>query len=345
MLWVSELKRALQRVGQEVPRADRWPVSGLVAFYGLHTPALIKNISATGIDIGIQETLAAGQMVTLTLELEDAAALSAELAITIQARVARQEKLDTGLMFVLPPNLDATLWGDFIHVIANVSNREQAAQLMRTLHTVLFLCRLCPSGAEEAIQLLGGELDQSRTATLFKIAFAAEKQLAATPDADHIHANPKLVANLLRNGSWAQNEMITQMWAGLLVSSCSLEQPDDSNQVFADLLNQFTVHQAKILMHACERTSSSVPAQGEFSCAPVVLSAGELAKLTGIPNLARNASDLAHLFNLGLIRKLVDFTSYEDVDDFDITPSRLGFELYRRCHGERGKIEQFVAEA
>jgi len=349
MAWLSKFKRELEELDAKVSQSDGWPVTGLTAFYGLDfptTPAPIKYISSGGIYLDIQEPLPAGQIVTLRLQMDGNSALSSELEITIQAQVAHQDEFGLRLSFLLPPGLDAALWEVLIRGIATLANPDQVAQLFRTLRTVLFLCRLCPSGAEEAILLLDGHLDQDRTTTLFKIAFAAENLLVADPDVDRMRAHPKLVANLLRGGSWAPDELTTQLWVGLFVSSCSVDEPDDSNQILVDLLIEITPHQAMIFTHACERALSSALAPGDFIPASIVLGPDEIVRLTGMHDLTRNATELAYLFNLGLIQNVFDFTSYRDFDRFDITPSRLGLELYRHCRGQRGKIDpQLVAAA
>jgi hypothetical protein len=490
---LNELTRAFQKLGvKRVPRADRWPVTGITAFYGLDSatkPAPIKNISSSGIYLGIQEPLTVDQIVTLKLQMEGDPELSSELEFTIQARVARQDESGAGFAFIPLPGLDAALWAVLIRGLAVLTDRDQVIHVFRNLRTVLFLCRLCPSGAEEAIQLLGEALDKDRSSTLFRIAREVENRLAAEPDAGRLRVHPKLVASLLRDGSWAGDELTTQMWIGLFVASCAVDEADDSNQIFADLLVQITSHQAKILTHACERTLSSAPAfseasaasvpgdltlapvsgesstspasndvsaapalgdvtlalasgdsgsapasgdltlapasgeqgsvpassdstlapaSGESSAAPesgdsssvpasddaiaapasgepisapapgdsitapassdmtlvpasvesnsapvsgasasvsVILSPNEITKLTGVTDLARNATDLAYLYNLGLLQNLFDFTSYREIERFDITPSRLGLELYRHCHGDRGKIDPELAAA
>ncbi len=125
-------------------------------------------------------------------------------------------------------NLD--LWGVLIRRLVVLTDPDQVAETFRVLRATLFLCRLCPSEAEEAILLLDGQLDADRTATLFKILFAAANLLASQPDASLMRAHPKLVANILRQGSWASHELTRQLWTGLLASSCSVEAPDDSNQ-------------------------------------------------------------------------------------------------------------------
>ncbi len=349
MSWLSKFKRTLEELDAKVPQPDGWPVAGLTAFYGLDFPttrAPIKYISSSGIHLDIQDPLPVGQIVTLRLQMEGNPELSSELEILIQAQAAHQDEFGVRLSFLLPPGLDAVLWEVLVRSIAVLTDPDQVAQVFRTLRTVLFLCRLCPSGAEESILLLDGHLDKDRTTTLFKIAFAAENLLIADPDVDRMRAHPKLLANLLRDGSWALDELTTQLWVGLLISSCSLDEPDDCNQILADLLIQITPHQATIFTFACECVLNSEPEPDDFIPASVVVGPDEIVQLTGMHDLTRNATELAYLFNLGLIQNVFDFTSYRDFDRFDITPTRLGIELYCHCHGHRGKVDpQLVAAA
>lgn len=346
---MSELKRAIHRFDADGPRAERWPVAGLTALYGLDfpdTPAPIKNISSTGIFLGIDEFLPIGELFTLAIEIDGASYLASEPLLTIQARAVRQDEFGAGFAFVPPPGLDLSLWEVFVRGLAVLTDPVQVANVFRTLRTVLFLCRLCPSGAEEAVLLLDGHFDKDRAAALFKFASAVENQLLADPDADRFRAHPNLVANLLREAAWAPDELTTELWKGLFISSCSVDEPDDSNQIFADLLIHVTAHQARILTYACERILESAPASGDFASVSVVLSPEEMVRLNGVSDLGRNATDLAHLFNMGLMQKLFDFTSYREIDCFNITPSDLGLELYRHCHGKRDKIDpQLVASA
>ncbi|MGH9564332.1 MAG: hypothetical protein ACRD3S_22995, partial [Terracidiphilus sp.] len=344
---MNELKRAIHRFDADGPRAERWPVTGLTALYGLDfpdTPAPIKNISSTGIFLGMDEALPVGEIFNLAIEIDGASTSSSEPLLTIPARAVRQDEFGAGFAFIQPQGLDAKLWEVFVRGLAVLTDPVQVAHVFRTLRAVLFLCRLCPSGAEEAILLLDGHLDRDRAMAVFKFASDVENRLLADPDADRFRAHPKLVANLLRESAWAPDELTTELWKGLFLSSCSVDEPDDSNQIFVDLLIHVTAHQARILNHACGRMLSSEAARGNSGS--VILSPDEMVRLNGVSDLGRNAGDLAHLFNLGLVKKLFDFTSYREIDCFDITPSPLGLELYRHCQGERGKIDpQRVASA
>jgi hypothetical protein len=188
-------------------------------------------------------------------------------------------------------------------------------------------------------------LDSDRTENLIKIALETESLLASEPDADRMRAHPKLVANILREGSWAPDDLTKQLWTGLLVSSCSVNAPDDSNQIFVNLLIHVTPIQARILCHACERAKGSAPGAGNSPSDSVVLNPEEMIALTGVYDLTRNATDLAYLFNLGLIQKPFDFTSYHKIEGFDVTPSSLGIALYKHCRGSRERIEPNLVEA
>ncbi|MGH9562623.1 MAG: hypothetical protein ACRD3S_14315 [Terracidiphilus sp.] len=328
-------------------RAERWSTTGLSAFYGLQTPttpAAIRNVSSSGIYLAIHETLSVGQLLKVKIQDEGDLELSSELQITLEALVARQDEFGVGLAFIPPPGLDPSVWAVLVRGIAVLTSREQVVDIFRTLRTVLFLCRLCPTGAEEAIVLLDGGLDSERTSMLFKIAHAVEVQLAADPDAACIRAHPKVVASVLRNGSWAPSEQAMQLWIGLFLSSCSVEEPDDSNVILTEILIHLTPYQVAIYKDACERALASATS-GDLASVSVVLSPDEITKLTGITDLARNAGDLAYLYNLGLMRKLFDFTSYREVDSFDITPSEVGLALYRHCLGQRSKFDPPLAAA
>jgi hypothetical protein len=349
MSWLRDLKRDFQNLGNPVhPRAERRAASGLAASLGLDsvsTPTGIKDISATGIYLFTEKRLPTGELITLILQEGDKPEHSAELQFSVHARVARQGEDGVGLSFVLPPGLDTDLWGVLVRNIVALTDRDQIAHMFRSLRTFLFVCRLCQSEAQEAIVLLGGVLDSDRTEILINIALGTENLLASEPDADRMRAHPKLVANILREGSWASDDLTRQLWTGLLVSSCSADAPDDSNQVLVNLLIHVTPVQARILSHACERAIGSAPGAGNFPSGSIVLNAEEMIEITGVHDLTRNATDVAYLFNLGLIQKVFNFTSYLPAESFDITPSSLGLELYKHCHGSREKIEPDLVEA
>ncbi len=340
---LDNFKRALRKLGEPYrARSERWPAVGLTAIYAPGSaagPAGIKDISISSIYLLTPERPGIGDEVTFLLRKDGVLDNGSQMQIPLNARVTRLADDGVVLVFVLPPGMDRKLFQVLLHNIVNVTDPDQGAEMFRTLRTVLFLCRLCGAQAEEAIVLLDGQLDAHRTANFFKMMLAAENFVGLIREADRMHAHPKVVADILRHGSWAQDELSLQLWQGLLISSCSMDAPDDATQVLVDLLVQMTATQAKILVYACERLLGHAPGTQDSASNSIVLTSNEIVQLTGMHDRTRNATDLAYLFNLGLIEKLFDFTSYSESDSFDITPTSLGLELYKHCHGSRERLE------
>jgi hypothetical protein len=354
MFKLSELKRAVQKLGEvEKPRAERHDASRLGALYGTELPtwpAGVKNISASGIYLATEKRLRTGEVINLVLMEEDELRLEkveakriTECRISVHAQVARQGEDGLGLSFVLPPGMDASLWGVLVRNIVLLNESRQIENMFKVLRTILFTCHLCGPEAEESIFLLGGQLNSERVDSLVKIAIAAEDRLTLEVNYEAKRANPKLMTYILREGSWSLDDRVLRLWSGLLISSCSAE-PDDANQVCANLLGHMGPEQARIFNEACERAMNSLTVAVHSEIPPVTLSTEEMKQVTDRPDLTRASYDMAYLYHLGLLENLFHFTSYLPIEFFDITPSRLGIEVYKRCQGYRGKLDPDLVE-
>ena len=320
----------------EKPRAERRIPSGFAALRPdkpALKPATIRDISSTGLHILTEERWPVGELIPLTIEVEGLAEDHSEPRIPVQARVARHTADGIGLSFVLPAGLDENLWDVLLRNAVVLTSPKEILHTLRVLRTILFLCRLCHGEAHEAILLLGGELDKQRTENAMEIAHVAEELLASEPDSDRMRAHPPLVASILKHGSWA-DDFTRHLWAGLLVTSCTLEGTDESNSAYVELLINLTRHQSLIFVGACIRALKLMAGSEYPPPTRIVLSPDEMIRLTEMYDISRIATDVAYLFNSGLVDKVFDFTSYVPMDNFDITPSRLGFELYERCKGD-----------
>jgi hypothetical protein len=345
----NEWKRRLQRLAVlEITRAERRTPSGFAARHGNDSaakPASIRNISATGLYLLTEERWPLGELILLTLQKEGPPEHRSELQIAVQARVVRHGEDGIGLSFVLPTGLDANLWGLLVRNAVILTDPKEVLHLFRLFRTILFLCRLCDAAAEEAIQLFGGELDKSRTEGALEIALRTEKLLASEPHADRMRAHPKLVASILKNGSWANDDLTRQLWVGLLVTSCTVEGTDESNKAFVDLLINITPTQSHIFVAACKRAMELMKESEPTSPARIVFMPEEMVQVTGMYDLYRIAMDIAYLFNFGLVEKNFDFTSYLPAESIDVTPTSLCLELYKRCRGHYAEARSAWAEA
>ncbi len=299
----------------------------------------VHDISTTGLYVLTKERWPLGELIPLRVEVDGSPEDGSEPHITVQARVMRHGEDGIGLSFVLPEGMDLKLWEVLITNAVLLTDSKDVAHTLRMLRTILSLYRLCLAEAEEAILLLGGEMDPARTENALDITHKAEKLLASEPDADKMRAHPKLVASLLKYGSWAHDDLTKQLWAGLLATSCAVEERDETNQALVDILVNLTPHQCLIFVSACNWALESMSESEDHPSTRIILGQKEMIQLTGMYDISRIATDMANLYMSGIIEKKFDFTSYLPMDTFDITPTRLGLELYKNCKGHLVKVD------
>ncbi len=232
---------------------------------------------------------------------------------------------------MLPQGLDPNLWDVLLHNAIVPTVPKDILHAFRLLRTVLFLCRLCHDGAQKTILLFGGVLDQSRTENAMEIAENAEKLLASEPD-HGIRAHPHIVSSIIEHGSWA-DDLTRQLWAGLLATSCTGEGTDQSNNAFVDLLMSVTHTQCRIFVAGCTKALEHRPETEVSPSGRIVLTHDQLIRVTDVSDVSRNATDIASLFNCGIIEKNFNYSSYLPAERIDITPSSLGMELFNRGKG------------
>lgn len=330
----GDWKRIIRTLGYpESPRAERRSPSGIAALYGSrYAPKLgrIRNISFTGIYLETEDRWPVGDVVPLTLVREQPAEKPSELQIDVKVRIVVQGKDGVGAAFLLPEGLDLQLWEALVDHLDAQPETDQLSFFFRLVRTILFLCRLCPTQARAIIQSLGKGLDTSRTESAMRIALGAEKLLARDSDGDTRCAHPQIVASILKEGSWAKDEVLCQLWTGLFASSCTADGADESNRRFIELLVHVTANQALIFVAGC-RGARAKPT--DLILRQTVITPEEMIRITGLSDLYRSATDVAYLYSAGLLRKIFDFSTYLPKDLIDITPSRLGIELFDRCQG------------
>jgi hypothetical protein len=327
--WIKKLGYA------EKPRAERRIPSGFAARLRNNPasrPSTILDISSTGLHILTVERWTVGELVPLIIQVERVSADPSEPQFEIQARVVRHCDDGIALSFVLPQGLDPNLWDVLLRNAVVLTQPHEILHTIRMLQTILFLCRLCQAQAHDSILLFGGELDHPRTEKAMWIVHRAEKLLASQPHPERLRAHPQLITSILKHGSWA-DDFTEHLWAGLLASSCTVDGTDESNTVFVDLLVNFTFHQSRIFVAGSIQALELMAGTNDPSSTPIVLTPEQMIRLTGMYDLSRLATSMSYLFTSGIIEKRFDLTSYIPMDKFDITPTRLGLDLFRRCQG------------
>ena len=335
MIKANEWKFWLRTIGYpQGERAPRRNPTGLVAVRGNDPSSKlgrIEVISRTGFLLKTTERWPIGEIVSVTVQKEGPTPNHSELKISVPARVASNCEAGVGMAFVLPEGMNKDLWENVIDTVDTPTESKDTQCIFRMVRAMLFLYRMCASGAVEPILLLTGEQNEARKASMQEIVLTAEKMLVNKPDADELRANPTLVANILREGSWQRDNLILRLWSGLLASYCSKEENDLANQDLVDLLVEITESQARILMEACRRASAQTASNDGNATRRIIITAEEMGGITNMYDFFRNRSEVANLHGCGLIEKNFDFSSHSTVTDFDITPTQLGMRVFRAC--------------
>jgi hypothetical protein len=195
-----------------------------------------------------------------------------------------------------------------------------------------FLGRICLPAAEEFGLLLREKVAGWRTKNITQIANKAEEILSSASKEKDLHAHPRLVGKVMNEGSWADDEKVQDMWAGLLASSCTKDGRDETNLIFMNLLSQITSVQARILNHACESSKKKVSPAGWLNADYLQIELKQLQELVAINDFHRLDRELDHLRTLGLIQGGFDPCSTLAL----ITPTALALQMYVRCQGFTG---------
>jgi len=177
-----------------------------------------------------------------------------------------------------------------------------------------FLGKICLPAAEEYGLLLKDRVSYWRAKNLAKIARKAEKIIGEQGGLNKRRAPPRLVHMIMETGSWSDTDDIQEMWAGLLVSSCTKEGRDDENLIFADLLSRLTVSEARMLNYVCSKSKKKLSSNKLIYAQELLIEPDLLMEITGVENVFRLDRELDHLRSLDLFGGGFSIPKHDDPD-------------------------------
>jgi len=198
----------------------------------------------------------------------------------------------------------------------------------RQQEAVSFLRSICEPATDELEHIIGDEAGSWRRTNSLKILRKASDLYSLSRTGIET-SHPRVIYAIINHGSWAKSYLLQEMWAGLLVSSCTPEGNDESNIIFTSLLSQMTAIQARILEYGCKTAEKYILKEGGVAAKQKLLKLAEMRDITGIDDYHRLDRELDHLRSLGLITGGFDGRTLIA----DITPSQLGLHMYVRCRG------------
>jgi hypothetical protein len=168
-----------------------------------------------------------------------------------------------------------------------------------------------------------------------------------------VRVHPRLGIAVFEQSSWTDDEVLQDMWAGLLVSSTADGAPDDSNMIFVDLLSKMTSSQARVFRHTCENVEAVLDPTGIVHVPihhSLSVSIEELQAIAGVSDFLRLDRELDHMRAIGIMEERTGFPLDQhvrlerDKGRAGLKPSTLGLQLYAYCNGARDVVAFYDAK-
>jgi hypothetical protein len=134
---------------------------------------------------------------------------------------------------------------------------EVSVEVAKTATNRVFngLALICRPAAEELGQYFGDRMRAWRANNAVRII--EDTRAIIERIEPRLSAQPRIVARVLEDGSWTDDETLQSLWAGLLATSCTAEGGTDENLLFFDLLKNLTIGQARIVENVCMALGAS----------------------------------------------------------------------------------------
>ncbi|HWA96206.1 MAG TPA: hypothetical protein VG844_16530 [Terracidiphilus sp.] len=319
-------------------RAERRPLPGLAAYHWEgRVPKLdrVRNISSTGVYLQTPDRWEPGEVVTLTLQREGPPRMGFDNCVRLTTKAVRWGDDGVGLAFDLLDHEDLRLWDSPLKTDASHTQPEDILREFRVASALAFIRRIAPGSANEVRRLLREGLSNYRVESAVNIALKAESLTATRPDTYSLKVNPQVALRILEGGSWAEDEWVRMMWAGLLASSLSPEGQDDSNLLLVNSLGQLTTVHFRILTAACMRASQMATGFGWSYSKQSGCTLEELMKVTGARDKLRIEREIEHLADLGLLEHREKSPSFMEDKEPNVVPTTLGQKLWSSCEGNQ----------
>ncbi|MDO9253482.1 hypothetical protein [Hydrogenophaga sp.] len=198
-----------------------------------------------------------------------------------------------------------------------------------------FLSRICLPAAEEFGLLLRDKVSAWRARNAEAIAERAAIIFEELPNSAARHAHPRIVGGILENGSWADDEDVRGMWAGLLATSCTESGRSQENLIFMNLLAQLTTSQARIISFACTNAEKYKSETGLLLTQDFYPTIEQIIEASGIRDLHVLDLEVDHLREIGLL-DMQSGLSPAKIQPCRLTPSAIALQLHVRCNGHVG---------
>lgn len=226
-----------------------------------------------------------------------------------------------------------------------------------------FLGRICNPAADEFGLLLKDKVAAYRLKNFTSILGKAEEKISKKSEGDEPEVHPRILYSIFENGAWADTDILQEMWAGLLTSSC-FNGVSDKNILYVDIMSKMSATEARLFEYVAKNSewkiSDATALPESFAIFPPVSDVLNVCEISGSDVLDEV---LAHLKSLGVIY----FEEYPDIEGYtaslaadkyevnddefynprwghalELSLTQIGCRLYLKAIGERLGLREYI---
>lgn len=209
------------------------------------------------------------------------------------------------------------------------------------------LSRICLPAAEELGLMFQDKVRYWRLNNIIKIIQKSEGKMDFSDEKLTLSAHPRVVKEIMENGSWCDDETLQEMWAGLIASSCDKNNGDDINLLFVNTLKNLTSNQAKILNYICDNCQMEVDKNGFIFAEHIDLDLEQIYQILGVQEIHKidtefdNMSSADLLSGGPLIGHARGFSFGSNELKAQLEPTPFAIALFIKSKGFKGTPKEY----
>lgn len=214
-----------------------------------------------------------------------------------------------------------------------------------------FLGAICMPAAEELGLWFQDKVRLWRLKNAISVIDKAKGRLEFGAEGFRLEAHPKVVLGILDSCSLEEDDLLQEMWAGLIVSNCKDKdgKKEDSDILYVEMLKKLTSKQARILNYICKECKKVKDSNGLFWAHHIELSSDDIFQIVGSTDLYKIDAEIDQLVNFGLIQKGDSFSDPHGAGfcfrseklAAQLEPSPLALNLFVKCQGYEGNVVEY----
>lgn len=226
-----------------------------------------------------------------------------------------------------------------------------------------FLGRICNPAADEIGLLLKDKVAAYRSKNFTSILKKAEEKISEKSEGGEPEIHPRMLYAIFEHGAWADSDVLQEMWAGLLASSC-FNGVSDKNIIYVDIMSKMSASEARLFEYVAINSEwklsdgTALPESSSiFPNVSLVLSVCDISNADELDEV------LSHLKTLGVIffeeyPDIQNYTKFSEVYKSDIHDeefynpgwghaielglTQIGCRLYLKAIGERAGLREYI---